>query len=333
MQILSNNATTALAVTLTLSALAVSAYASSVAINIDEPIVPIPEVSGLNLDKVELGKKLFNDTRLSHNNKIACASCHQLETGGDDNKAAGLSHDGSRQPINTPTIFNARYNFRQNWDGSVRTLAGQIDKVIHDELKANTNWYALIGELSLDEDLSSEFSRIYTSKLSKESYVDALNEYLLSLVTPNARFDLYLKGDETAINAEEKSGYRLFKELGCISCHQGINIGGNLYQKLGIFYDYFASRGNVTQADYGRANFSGREADKHVFKVPTLRNIENTAPYLHDGSAETLREVIEIMAKTQLGKDIDSNDVYLIEQFLKTLTGQHKDYASPEGNS
>ncbi len=156
-----------------------------------------------------------------------------------------------------------------------------------------------------------------------ENLTNALGEFVNTLVTPNSRFDRFLRGDESAITNEEKQGYALFKEYGCISCHQGVNIGGNLYQKFGIFYKYFEARGNFVTADNGRFNITGREKDLHVFRVPSLRNIELTAPYLHDGEAKTLEQVVEIMGRTQLGKSLDSSDVDLIVKFLKTLTGEY----------
>jgi cytochrome c peroxidase len=181
--------------------------------------------------------------------------------------------------------------------------------------------------------MSNRFSSVYSEGISRDTYVDALTEFGKSLVTPNARFDQYLRGDDDAITEKEKHGYQLFKDLGCISCHQGINIGGNLFQKLGIFYNYFASRGNIQHADYGRMNVTEKQSDMHVFKVPSLRNVEVTAPYLHDGTAETLEDVVVIMGRTQLGRNIRSTEVDLIVAFLKTLTGEYKNKLLGEKHS
>lgn len=324
MRMIPNNASIALLIALMSGVAPLVSAASAEGKLRDEPIIPIPLTSNLNQDKVALGELLFNDTRLSLNNKIACSTCHQLDAGGDDNQKIGIAHDSGMHIVNTPTIFNSRYNFRQNWDGSVRTLAGQIDKVVHNHLEANTNWTELISELRQDFKMSKHFSNVYSEGLSRDTYVDALTEYEKSMVTPNARFDQYLRGDNEAITEKEKQGYQLFKELGCISCHQGINVGGNLFQKLGIFYNYFASRGDIQHADYGRMNITAKQSDMHVFKVPSLRNIELTAPYLHDGNAETLEDVVVIMGRTQLGREIKSTDVDLIVKFLKTLTGEYQ---------
>lgn len=318
-----NNASIALLIALMLS-LTSQMPAAAEGMLRDEPIIPIPLTSDLNTEKVLLGEQLFNDPRLSLNNKIACSTCHQLDEGGDDNKKTGITHNGTRHTVNTPTIFNSRFNFRQNWDGSVRTLAGQIDKVVHSHMEANTNWTELIHELRMDRKLVDQFSSLYSEGISRETYVDALTEFKKSLVTPNARFDRYLRGDDDAITAREKHGYQLFKDLGCVSCHQGINVGGNLFQKLGIFYNYLAARGNIQNADYGRMNVTEKQSDAYVFKVPSLRNIELTAPYLHDGSAKTLEDAVVIMGKAQLGREINAAEVDMIVAFLKTLTGEYK---------
>lgn len=333
MRMIPNNALIALTVALMLCGTPLMPAAAAEGMLRDEPIIPVPLDQDLNRDKVLLGELLFNDTRLSLNNKIACASCHQLDAGGDDNQKIGIAHDSAMHVVNTPTIFNSRYNFRQNWDGSVQTLAGHIDKVIHNHLEANTNWTELIGELRQDYKLSNRFSSIYAEGISRDTFVDALTEFEKSLVTPNARFDQFLRGNDDAITENEKQGYQLFKDLGCISCHQGINVGGNLFQKLGIFYDYFASRGQIQNADYGRMNVTGRQSDAHVFKVPSLRNIEMTAPYLHDGTVETLEDVVVIMGRTQLGRDISPSEVNFIVAFLKSLTGEYKSKSLKEQNS
>jgi cytochrome c peroxidase len=290
---------------------------------LDEPIQPIPVDTDLDPDKVALGSILFNDTRLSKDNSLSCASCHILEAGGDDDVSTGIALDDNEHVVNTPTIFNARYNFRQHWDGALDSLTDQVDHALHSHMIAGSNWGQLLSKLNNDARLVELFDQIYSSGITRDNYLDALTEFEKSLVTPNSRFDQYLLGDAEAITEDEKRGYMLFKELGCVSCHQGINVGGNLFQKFGIFYDYLGERGNIINADYGRINVTNREADLHVFKVPSLRNVEVTAPYLHDGNAETLEEAIAIMGKTQIGKIICEDDINLLAQFLKTLTGEY----------
>ena len=299
---------------------------------LDEPIQPIPTDSSLNPNKVALGALLFNDTRLSTDNNLSCASCHQLESGGDDGLSTGRSLGGKAHVINTPTVFNARFNFRQLWDGSADSLEQQIDHAVHSRMEAGSNWNELLAKLNSDSSLVRKFNNIYPDGINKKNYLDALTEFEKSLVTPNARFDQYLLGNTAAITEEERKGYMRFKELGCISCHQGINVGGNLFQKFGIFYDYLAERGDINSADQGRINVTNRKTDMYVFKVPSLRNVEVTAPYLHDGKAETLEQAVEIMGKTQIGNTISDEDIALLVKFLKTLTGEYNGISLAKGS-
>ncbi|HEB81865.1 MAG TPA: c-type cytochrome [Gammaproteobacteria bacterium] len=290
----------------------------------EEPISPIPQSIEYNENKAELGEQLFFDTRLSANGKISCASCHQLEYGGDDNVALGISLSAEHHVINTPTVFNARYNFRQNWAGSVKTLQEQIDMVVNNPHEFGNNWQNIVSELSGDAALVAGFRSVYPDGITKDNIIDAITEFEKTLITPNSRFDRFLRNEEGVLTEREIAGYNLFKELGCVSCHQGVNIGGNLYQKFGVFYDYLSERGNISKVDYGRMNQTGREVDAFVFKVPTLRNIAVTAPYLHDGSAKTLESVITIMGRTQLGRKLSKDEILLLRDFLETLTGEYK---------
>lgn len=289
-----------------------------------EPIVPIPLIIPVEPAKAQLGKILFFDTRLSKKNNIACSTCHQLKAGGDDNIAKGLSMTSDVHVINTPTVFNAVFNFRQNWDGSAKSLEDQIDMVLINHHEFNNQWSKVLTTLSQDEKLNNSFKAVYKTGLTRKNILNALVAFEKTLITPNSRFDDYLRNKADSLSEEEIQGYTLFKTYGCISCHQGVNIGGNLFQKFGIFQDYIAYRGNVNKQDYGKFNYTNRQMDKFVFKVPSLRNVDVTAPYLHDGSAETLERVIEIMGKTQLGRALSDKDISLIKSFLKTLTGKYK---------
>ena len=289
-----------------------------------EPIFPIPLKSVVDLNKADLGERLFFDLRLSSNSEIACSSCHQLDAGGDDNVAKGISNAASQHIINTPSIFNAKFNFRQNWDGSVKTLEEQIDLAVRNHHVFKNSWEDIVATLSQDHELNNDFHEIFLDGITRQNVIDVLVEFEKTLITPNSRFDRYLRNEDNALSEEEIRGYEVFKELGCISCHQGINVGGNLYQKFGVFYNYIAERGEIKKTDYGRMNITNRQMDAFVFKVPSLRNIAVTAPYLHDGSAETLEEAIEIMGRTQLGRTLTEEETQSIEAFLKTLTGEYK---------
>jgi cytochrome c peroxidase len=289
-----------------------------------EPISPIPQIIEFNEAKANLGEMLYFDTRLSKNNEVSCATCHQLEAGGDDNVAFGLSISANQHIINTPTIFNAQFNFRQNWDGSINTLQEQISMVVNSHHAFDNTWNDVISILAADKVLTKDFHVIYRDGITRDNVVDVIVEFVKTLTTPNSRFDRYLRHEEEVLTEEEIKGYMIFKELGCISCHQGVNIGGNLFQKFGVFYNYIAERGNITKHDYGRMNISNRQMDKFVFKVPSLRNIAVTAPYLHDGSASTIEDAIKIMGKTQLGRTLSADEIFLIKAFLNTLTGEYK---------
>lgn len=302
-------------------------HAEETPIFIDEPIFPIPLQVKLDPDKVLLGEKLFNDVRLSNDDDKSCASCHQLDQGGDDNLAFSITANGKKHTVNTPTIFNVSHNFRQNWNGSAQNLSDHIDKLISNQVEVESSWQLLLNKLNADDALVREFTAIYAAGITKATYQDALTEFERSLITPNSKFDRYLRGETQAINAEEKEGYALFKEYGCISCHQGVNVGGNLFQKFGIFYNYFEKRGDLRSADFGRKNITGREVDSHVFKVPGLRNIALTSPYFHDGETQSLKDAILLMGKTQLGISISGNDINKIEMFLNTLTGEYKGHS------
>jgi len=309
---------------LSLSLFSYAAFAQEASQPLENAIFPIPLHVELDSAKVELGRSLFFDKRLSKNNDLSCADCHQLKYGGDSGRVSDISHGHTDYRINTPSIFNARYNFRQNWDGSDTSLREQIEKIFNQHPPFNTDFDTLIRKYREDKALSSRFSTIYQSGLTKESLLESFVEFEKSLITPNSRFDRYLMGDKNALSKDERAGYRLFKSLGCISCHQGINIGGNLYQKFGVFYNYLAERGDISKADLGLKNISGREIDTSVFKVPSLRNVAVTAPYLHNGSAATLEEAIFIIGKTQLGRNLELEQIRLIKAFLLTLTGEYK---------
>lgn len=268
-----------------------------------------------------LGKSLFNDRRLSADDTISCATCHNVQAGGDDGRKTAIGIGGAVGPINTPTVLNATFNFSQFWDGRAATLEEQVPGPIHNPIEMGTDWVQVISKLTADQELKSQFLRIYPTGITITNIVDAIATYERALVTGNSRFDQYLRGDASVFSAQEKQGYDSFMELGCSSCHQGRNVGGNMYQRFGVMGSYFEDRGNLTDADLGRYNVTGREKDKFVFRVPSLRNIEKTAPYFHDGSVESLESVVGIMAEYQLGRPVSDNQVSSIVAFLRTLTG------------
>jgi cytochrome c peroxidase len=289
----------------------------------DEPIKPIPSQIALDTRKVALGERLFHDRRLSRDNSMACASCHDLARGGVDGLRTSLGIGGAVGPINAPTVFNSSLNFRQFWDGRAASLEEQAAGPVHNPKEMGSNWGEVLGKLAQDEPLVALFKASYPDGLQSRNIQDAIATFERSLTTPNARIDKYLRGDRGALTADELRGYQLFKAYGCVACHQGVNIGGNMFQTFGVMGDYFQRRGNVTAADLGRFNVTANEGDKHVFKVPSLRNVALTAPYFHDGSARTLPDAVEVMFRYQLGRTAPQQDKDLIVKFLYTLTGEH----------
>lgn len=289
----------------------------------NEPIRPLPEKINLDQQKVRLGKKLFSDVRLSRTNKISCVSCHDFSSGGADARISSLGVDGRNNLVNTPTIFNSALNFRQHWDGRARSLEEQIELSIKDAKVFDTSWGEIIGKLSTDTILINDFKNIYTDGFQRRNIVDALATFERSLITPS-RFDRYLRGDENAISEGEKLGYAKFKSYGCIACHQGINVGGNMFQVFGAMRALPENNLQKNTSDFGRFASTKRETDKRVFKVPSLRNVALTAPYFHDGSARTLEQAVDIMFKHQLGRTASAGDQALIIKFLQSLTGEQQ---------
>jgi len=299
--------------TRTAGANTVTAYAA-------EPIQPIPEPPKLDPLKVELGARLFRDPRISRDGSISCASCHIEALAFTDRQALSRRIGGEITEFNTPTLFNVALNFRIFWNGRAQHLEEQLLK----PRDVGTEWDKLVLLLKTDKEYAPRFARAYPQGMTEATLRDAIATFERSLITPNARFDRYLRGDKNAITREEAAGYHLFKSYGCASCHQGMNVGGNMFQKLGVMQDFFKPGTSTEKADMGRYNVTQQEQDRHVFRVPSLRNIALTAPYLHNGSAKNLRDVIGIMGKYQLGREIPDHDVGLLIAFLNTLSGEYQ---------
>jgi cytochrome c peroxidase len=270
---------------------------------LDEALKPLPPVAQLDPAKVELGRQLFNEPRLSVNNTLSCASCHHLESGGADNKPFSIGFDGKPVEINTPSVFNASLNFKQFWNGRVDTLEAQVEQVVISPVEMGSDWKTVVQNLSALPAYQAAFKQAYPDGVTAANVQNALATYERTLLTPNSRFDQYLLGNTEILTIQEKYGYQRFKDYGCIACHQGINIGGNMFQKFGVMGDYFKVRGNPVESDLGRYLLTKDEEDRHVFKVPSLRNIAVTAPYFHDASAKTLEAAVDVMFKYQLGRN------------------------------
>jgi cytochrome c peroxidase len=304
---------------------AVPAEAGFVPESTESAVTPIPASLPLDGRKVALGKRLFHDTRLSRDNSVACATCHDLGKHGHDGRPVAVGIDGQLGTLNSPTVFNAAFNFRQFWDGRVATLEEQAEGPVHNPIEMASNWREVMNKLSHDREMLAEFKAIWPDGINPSHIQNAIAEFERSLITPDSPFDRYLRGDVQALDAKAQAGWRLFRDLGCIACHQGVNLGGNLYANIGVMADFFSDRGlPVKKSDLGRFNVTGRPEDKFVFKVPGLRNIAKTGPYLHDGSIQSLTEAIEAIAWYQLGAKLSKEETQNLLAFLESLTGQYQ---------
>ena len=286
-----------------------------------EPIQPIPLTLKQDPARSDIGRRLFSDARLSGNGRVSCASCHEVGKGGGDGRARSAGLHQQLAEVNTPTVLNAALNFKQFWNGRADTLEAQVDQVVQNPAEMGSTWADVIRKVAQDQGYKSAFAAAYKEGVTKANIQNAIATYERTLITPNSRFDKYLRGDASAITAEEKQGYAKFKHFGCVACHQGVNVGGNMFQKFGVMGNYFEARGNPTRADLGRYLVTGVESDKYVFKVPSLRNVALTAPYFHDASAKTLEVAVDVMFKYQLGRVASKEDKESIIRFLETLTG------------
>ncbi len=312
----------ALVAVLWLAAVPPSVGADRGSVGDDEPISPVPLSVTIDPARAALGGRLFAETRLSRGARQSCASCHPFEHGGVDGLARAPSASPAKVLRNTPTVFNAGFNLSFNWDGSARTLEDQADAVIRSPAQFNNDWPTVLARLGTDALYVRAFKAAYPDGLTQRNVLDALATFQRALITPNARFDRYLRGQQDALDARELQGYRLFKSFGCVACHQGLNVGGNLYQRFGVFVDTKPGRRAGEAPDLGRYAITKDERDREVFRVPSLRNVELTAPYFHDGRAPTLEDAVHTMAKVQLNRDLGADETDAIVRFLRTLTGE-----------
>ena len=290
-----------------------------------EPIQPLPLTVAVNADKAALGERLYHDTRLSGDNTISCATCHALHLGGTDQEKVSTGIRGQKGPINSPTVYNSAYNLAQFWDGRARDLQEQAAGPVENPVEMGAKFDEVAEVLGKDGAYASTFAALYADGITKDNITGAIAAFEETLVTPNSRFDKWLRGDPSAITAEEKEGYALFKSEGCTSCHVGPALGGGSFEKMGEEEDYFAARGGeITKADLGRFNVTGKDEDRHRFKVPILRNVAVTFPYFHDGSSNDLGEAIGIMARFQQEEDLTPDQVGKIKAFLLALTGEYR---------
>ena len=290
-----------------------------------QPIDPPPPRSAIEQKRIDLGAKLFAEKKLSGPQTIACATCHDLAHGGDDSQPVPVGVHGRNGQLNTLTVFNTEPSVKLFWDGRADSLDDQVDGPIENDDEMDADWPTVIERLGSTGDYRRAFAEAFPDEgLAPRTVRGAIVAYERTLITVDAPFDRYLRGDDSAISAIEKTGYDRFKSYGCISCHQGKSVGGNMFELLGIMGDFFGDRGKpVTMRDLGRFNVTKRPEDRFKFRVPSLRLVTATAPYLHDGSVATLDETVRVMGRYQLGEEIPPSDVQAIVAFLGSLQGTY----------
>lgn len=296
----------------------------------NEPVRPMLWEIPYDKDKANLGERMYNDGRLSLDGTISCASCHILKDGGvsDPQYRTSEGINGQFGGINAPTVYNSYFNIQQFWNGRAADLQQQAaGPPVNPVEMGDQTWDDIVARLRRDKALVKEFETLYPGVgLTEATVTDAIAEFEKTLITPGARFDLYLRGNADAISKDELEGYETFKRLGCATCHTGIILGGQSFEKVSIYGDYYADRSSDIEYnadDDGLKGFTLNEDDLHRFKVPTLRNIALTAPYFHDGSYPTMEEAVKAMAKYQLGKNLSDKEVISIVSFMRTLTGEN----------
>lgn len=297
----------------------------------DEPVKVIPGSVPFDEEIATMGERMFNDPRISLDGTISCAECHVLENGGADHADERVSEgiDGQKGGVNAPTVYNSGFNIRQFWNGRAADLREQAEGPATNPVEmGDQTWDQIVERMRMDKTLVKEFEALYPGEgLTQMTITSAIAEFEKTLITPDSRFDQYLKGDSSAISEKEAAGYESFKKNACATCHTGVILGGLSFEYLDIYGDYFADRNKdieYNSDDDGLKSFSGKDEDLHKFKVPGLRNVALTAPYFHDGSFTTLEDAVRAMAKYELGKDLSENDVEAISSFLCTLTGKNE---------
>lgn len=265
---------------------------------------PLPEPRGGDPAKIQLGRELFFDRRMSRSTRLSCASCHDLSTNGASSASRDEGNSGRVMRFNTPTVFNSVFNFRQGWEGRTRDLRGLAFGLLRTDHLMSSKGLP-VQRLAADTTMAARFRNVYGVGPNERNVADALASFMGTLVTPDAPFDRWLRGDKAALTAQQIRGHTRFQVLGCASCHQGTNLGGNIFQRRGIFHPL-------------------GEARPRYLRVPSLRNVGVTAPYFHDGHERSLPVAIRRMARAQLDLTISDRDAKDIVAFLHSLTGTYQ---------
>ncbi|OIQ26770.1 MAG: hypothetical protein BM561_01350 [Vibrio sp. MedPE-SWchi] len=291
-------------------------------------ISPLPSEYDIDKPLAKIGWLLFKDPGLSSNGLVSCESCHNLRTNGaeDIDISVGVGGRGTR---NSLTVFNTTFNYRFFWDARANSLAEQIDGPVHNVLEMDSNWEHIVAYVSQSPLYINRFKSANLT-IEEASIKQALVAFMGGLITANSRFDLYLNGDETALSQQEKVGWKKFQEIGCINCHRGTNIGGGMVMEFGFFLS--DEENQDKGGDTGRHLITSDNKDMNLFRVASLRNVADTAPYFHDGRTNSLREAIRVMGKYQLGQNFDDQTVEELHAFLTTLSGERPEILAEFSN-
>jgi len=300
---------------------------------------PAPANNPTTAEKVELGKILYFDPRLSSTGTVSCNSCHNVMLGGEDNRAFSMGVNGQLGGRSAPTVWNSAFNSVQFWDGRADSLEAQAEGPVTAGVEMGMkNWDEVVARLETIPGYAIAFKSAFGEKavISKENATKAIAAYERTLITPNSPYDRYVKGDKAAMNEQQIRGMNTFAQTGCTSCHSGaafngptMPAGSGFYVNFPTFTDSaYVAQYNLLK-DKGRGEVTQNSADDHKYKIPVLRNIALTAPYFHNGSVKTLDEAVRVMAKVQLNKTLSSNEVTDIVAFLNTLTGEFPQQTFP----
>ncbi len=282
------------------------------------PIQPIPRKMEIDTRWVSLGKALFITPLLSKNNTISCSSCHLIDFGGDDGFPVSTGINNAKGVRNSPTVLNSSFSFRQFWDGRASSLSEQISGPVHNPVEMGSSWAEIIRKLKSDSYFNKSFRALDPQGVTRENIVKAITIFEESLITPNAPIDRYLLGDSNALTEQQQRGLIHFTNHGCTTCHQGVNIGGNMYQKLGRINTI----PEILVEDLGKYELTKQEQDRNVFKVPSLRNVADTSPYFHNGAVDNLPQAVRIMASSQLGRDLPEDEIEDIVALLHAFSSK-----------
>jgi cytochrome c peroxidase len=293
-------------------------------------VQPMPPNNAITREKLELGKMLFFEPRISSSHLLSCNTCHNVGMGGVDGLETSVGHGWQRGPRNAPTIFNSFFNIAQFWDGRAEDLRTQAVGPIQAAVEMNATPERVMEVLKSIPEYQERFKTAFPGEaepLSFDNVAKAIEVFEATMITPGARFDQFLEGNLTALNATEKQGLRLFMDKGCVGCHGGVNAGGADYFPFGVVERPGAEI--LPPGDKGRFAVTATASDEYVFRAPSLRNVALTAPYFHTGKVWDLEQAVHIMATSQLGTELSDEEVDAVVAFLGSLTGQQPDISYP----